>query len=219
MLQRILEPEVMDTPEDAQEYDAMDFTEVNAAFAREAIAACPHGGTILDAGTGTARIPLLIAQERADWAIVAIDLSAEMLRVGQQHIEQAGLSDRIRLEQVDAKQMPYADRAFDAVISNSIVHHLPDPMPFFREVKRVLKPNGSLFLRDLRRPEAMETVEQLVGAIGAEYNAYQTKLFRDSLLASFTVAEVQQMLEDAELTGVRVYESSDRHWTAVRSPA
>ncbi len=53
-LERVLEPEVMDTEEDAIEYDAMDFMEVNTAFAQEAIAiGSKEQGLVLDVGTGT----------------------------------------------------------------------------------------------------------------------------------------------------------------------
>jgi SAM-dependent methyltransferase len=103
------------------------------------------------------------------------------------------------------------------VISNSIIHHLPDPMPFFQELKRVLKPNGGIFLRDLMRPSDIETVDKIVARIGPEYNDYQTQLFQDSLIAAFTIEEVQNMIQMAGLEGVKVYASSDRHWTAKRS--
>lgn len=217
MLQRVLEPEVMDTWEESVAYDAMDFLEVNTAFAEEAVASGSPQARVLDAGTGPARIPVLMGQRRPQWQIIGIDLSANMLKLGTRHIRDAGLDDRIQLQLVDAKQMPFEDNIFDLVVSNSIVHHLPDPLPFFREIQRVLKPNGGLFLRDLQRPPDLETVDRLVASIGTDYDAHQTQLFRDSLMAAFTVEEVREMLDAAGLDGVKVYSSSDRHWTAKRS--
>lgn len=216
-MKRVLEPEVMDTWEDATAYDTMDFLEVNTAFAESAIAVGPESALVLDAGTGTARIPILIVQRRPQWQIKAIDLSHNMLQVGRENVQSAGVQDQIQLEYIDAKQMPYKDSIFDLVISNSIIHHLPDPMPFFRELKRVLKPNGGIFLRDLMRPTDVETVNKIVTRIGPEYDDYQTQLFRDSLIAAFTIEEVQEMIGMAGLEGVKVYESSDRHWTAERA--
>jgi ubiquinone/menaquinone biosynthesis C-methylase UbiE len=78
-MQRVLEPEVMDTWEDAIEYDSMDFTEVNTAFAKLAVELGPPTGHVLDAGTGTARIPILICQMRPQWKLTAIDFSHNML--------------------------------------------------------------------------------------------------------------------------------------------
>lgn len=88
-MERILEPEVMDTAEEAIEYDAMDFKEVNAAFAELAIDLAPFQATVLDAGTGTARIPILICQQRPDWQIIAIDLAKSMLEIGEKNVKQA----------------------------------------------------------------------------------------------------------------------------------
>jgi ubiquinone/menaquinone biosynthesis C-methylase UbiE len=106
-MQRVTEPEVMDTQEEAIAYDAMDFTEVNTAFAKRAIELGSLSGLMLDAGTGTARIPILICQERPQWQIIGIDLAESMLQVGRKNVEQAGLQQQITLESVDAKQLPY----------------------------------------------------------------------------------------------------------------
>jgi ubiquinone/menaquinone biosynthesis C-methylase UbiE len=223
MLQRILEPEVMDSPAEAISYDAMDFTEVNNAFAQAAIAiAQPLAqGLMLDAGTGTARIPTVIARQQPQWQIIGIDLAKSMLELGKRNIEQAGLQAQIQLECIDAKQMPYPDAYFDMVISNSIVHHLSDPIPFFRELQRVLKPNGSIFLRDLSRPDNLEILNDLVDSIGSEYDEEQKRLFRDSLHAAFTFDEIQAIAAAAGITDTKIYQSSDRHWTMERqySPA
>lgn len=215
-MQRVLEPEVMDTWEEAVEYDSMDFTEVNAAFAKSAIALGPMSGKILDAGTGTARIPIAIAQIRPAWELTCIDLSANMLKVAAENVSKAKVQEQIKLESIDAKAMPYPDRYFDMVISNSIIHHLPDPLPFLREVRRVLKPNGAIFLRDLLRPEDEAIRDNLVEMYAGDCNSHQKQLFSDSLQAAFTLDEIQIMVETAGLEGLRIYESSDRHWTAER---
>lgn len=216
-MQRLLEPEVMDTWEEAVDYDAMDFTQVNTAFAERAIALGPASGLVLDAGTGTARIPILICQQCPLWQITGIDLSHNMLLLGARNVEQAGLSQQIALEWLDAKQLPYPDGQFDMVISNSLVHHLPNPLPFFEELQRILKPNGSILIRDLTRPLDAAVMQALVERIGPEYNQHQRKLFRDSLQAALTLDEVQELLLKAGLEKVKVYQSSDLHWTAERA--
>jgi Methylase involved in ubiquinone/menaquinone biosynthesis len=217
MIERIPEVEVMDTWEAASEYDGMDFSQVNQEFAQLAIELGPETGLILDGGTGTARIPILIAQLRSKWQITGIDLSANMLFIGNQNIEQAGLQEQIKLEQVDAKQLPYPDDQFDLVISNSIVHHLSDPLLFFQEIQRVLKPQGGIFLRDLTRPSSETELNSLVEQYAGNCNDHQQKLFRDSLQAAYTLDEIINFIESVGLENIRVYQSSDRHWTAERS--
>ncbi|HEY9673340.1 MAG TPA: class I SAM-dependent methyltransferase [Waterburya sp.] len=215
-MQRVTEPEVMDTLQDALEYDAMDFLDVNTAFAERAIELGLPQGLILDAGTGTARIPILICQQCPQWQIIGIDLAQSMLDVGRTNVEQAGLQQQIKLELVDAKQLPYPDAHFDMVVSNSLIHHLPNPLPFLRELQRVLKPQGAIFLRDLMRPDSIETLEAIIEREAGDCSDYQRGLFRDSLHAAFTLEEVNELLQQAGLVGVNVYQSSDRHWTAER---
>ncbi|MCA9201957.1 MAG: SAM-dependent methyltransferase, partial [Planctomycetales bacterium] len=57
-LARQLEPEVMDTPEEAREYDEMDHSSVNQAFVADMLSSDFVVGDVLDLGTGTARIPI-----------------------------------------------------------------------------------------------------------------------------------------------------------------
>jgi ubiquinone/menaquinone biosynthesis C-methylase UbiE len=217
VMERILEPEVMDSWEEAIEYDAMDFIEVNTAFASQSIALGPtQAGLVLDAGTGTGRIPVLIGQMRPQWQIVAIDLSKNMLQIALRHIQQANLQQQICCQLVDAKHLPYADGVFDMVISNSLVHHLPEPLLFFQELNRVTKPNGGIFIRDLLRPDDQKIINALVESIGNEYDQHQKKLFRDSLHAALTIDEVNQLVAAVGLANVKVYQSSDRHWTVER---
>ena len=159
MLERILEPEVMDTWEDAVEYDAMDHGEVNNAFAQRALELGSPSGLVLDVGTGTARIPILLAAQNPNLRIIGIDLSANMLKLGESNVSDAGLSGSILLRLLDAKQLPYLDNQFDMVISNSLIHHLPDPMPFLKEVNRIIKPNAGILIRDLIRPNKIADLE------------------------------------------------------------
>lgn len=216
-MERVLEPEVMDTWEESVAYDAMDFEAVNRAFAELALTLAPATGRVLDAGTGTARIPILLCQMSPRLEVTGIDLSKNMLLIGEQNVQRANLQIQIKLEYGDAKQLHYPDGQFDLVISNSLIHHLPDPLPFLRELKRVLKPQGGILLRDLLRPADVITVDALVAGIGLEYDAHQRQLFRDSLCAAFRLEEIRGLLEQAGLRDVRVYQSSDRHWTAERA--
>ena len=218
MIPRILEPEVMDTAGEAADYDAMDHSEVNRRFAQEFLkAANRRDGTaleqVLDVGTGTAQIPIELCRRHPTCQITAIDLSREMLKLGEKNIADAGFSERIRLEYVDAKQMPYADEAFDAVISNSIIHHIPAPGIVLGEMKRVLRPGGILFVRDLLRPADERTLDQLVQTYAGDENAHQQKMFRDSLHAALTLDDVRDLLTEHSLPVDWVQQTSDRHWT------
>jgi ubiquinone/menaquinone biosynthesis C-methylase UbiE len=191
----------------------MDFSEVNLNFAKLAVSLAPNFARVLDVGTGTARIPIIISNLRSQWEIVANDLAKSMLKIAHKNLICANKENQIKLELVDAKKMPYSSEEFDLVISNSLVHHLPNPLPFFREVKRVVKPQGSILIRDLLRPESQAKIEAIVKEANLDYNPHQQKLFADSLHAAFTLDEVTNIVNQVGLENVRVYRSSDLHWT------
>ena len=222
MLPRILEPEVMDTAEEAFDYDQMDHSEVNRRFVddlldwmlrEQRLAGFEPSGMFLDAGVGTAQIPIELAGRTSLLRIRGIDLAREMLLLARRNAIAAQVSERILLDRVDAKQTGYEDDAFDGVISNSIVHHIPEPGVVFAEMLRVLKPGGVLFVRDLLRPETSAEVEHFVATYTVNETSQQQQLFRQSLHAALTVDEVGDLLEPLGLPRTTVRQTSDRHWT------
>jgi ubiquinone/menaquinone biosynthesis C-methylase UbiE len=215
MLPRVLEPEVMDTPEEARDYDAMDHGGVNRAFVTDFLAAWDGANPILDLGTGTAQIPIELCRQSPTPTVVAIDLAEHMLRVGEENVRRAGLESRIRLQRVDAKGLPFPDATFGAVISNSIVHHIPRPPEVFAEMVRVVSPGGLLFIRDLLRPADDATLLRLVETYAGEANPQQRGMFADSLHAALMVDEVAEMVAVLGFDPESVRQTTDRHWTWV----
>src|SRR5262245_58017790 len=98
MLARVLEPEVMDSEEDAREYDSMDHAAVNAVFAADLMEALKNWSLkrpvrvgaskleILDLGAGTAQIPIELCRRLPDVRVVAVDAAASMLAVAEQNV-------------------------------------------------------------------------------------------------------------------------------------
>ena len=227
MLARILEPEVMDTAAEASDYNSMDHSAVNRVFVDDLLAAAASvpkssSGTwqIFDAGTGTALIPLELTSRSVAVTITASDLAEHMLIVARANVQAAGLADSIRLTLSDCKQLPDDDAIYDIVMSNSIVHHIPEPLLVLRELWRVLKPGGLLFVRDLMRPENLVTLNQWVQTYAGDANSHQQQMFRDSLHAALTVREVSDLLATIGIRTEAVRATSDRHWTvAIRKTA
>lgn len=232
MLPRTLEPEVMDTAQEAADYDTMDHSQVNRLFVDDLLAFigsrkgdaqtlgfAPTPGfagstlQVLDVGTGTALIPVELARRGTPVRITAIDLASEMLKVARRNVAADGLGNVISLERVDAKRLPYGDGTFDVVMSNSIVHHIPEPAGTLAEMARVLRTAGRLFVRDLSRPDSLEAVEAIVQTYAGSGSARQQQLFRQSLQAALTVNEVAELLDGVGLPREWVRLTSDRHWT------
>jgi ubiquinone/menaquinone biosynthesis C-methylase UbiE len=224
MLPRTLEPEVMDSAEEAADYDAMDHAEVNCVFARDCLEAwrtvLREAGRVdaaapvwLDVGTGTALIPIELCRQCESLRILGIDLAQEMLRRGVDNVRRAKCLARISLARMDAKRMPFPDGLFCGVISNSIVHHIPDPLDVLREMTRVLAPGGMLFVRDLARPATAAEVERIVRQYAGGESPRQQQLFRQSLHAALTAEETAHLAVALGWPPECVQKTSDRHWT------
>lgn len=242
MLRRTLEPEVMDTAEDAREYDAMDHSAVNALFVTELLAALtdwslkrpvpsgPPSLTVLDLGAGTAQIPIELARRALHIHVTAVDAAESMLALARQNIAAAQqipflcregtgegspsvLTSRITPVLADAKSLPFADATFDAVISNSIIHHIPEPRAVVAEANRVTRPGGLLFHRDLARPNSEAELQHLVDTYAAGCTPYQRRLFAESLHAALTAEEIAKVISGFGFPADTVRMTSDRHWT------
>ena len=215
MLARVLEPEVMDTEEEAREYDLMDHRAVNERFVSDFLAVHKNGWKILDVGTGTALIPIELCRREKRAIVLAIDAAEHMLQRAAVIVAGAGLVGRVHLELTDAKSLKYGDASFPAVISNSIVHHIPAPRGVVAEMVRVLAPGGTLFVRDLLRPADETTLKHLVKTYAGDATDTQRSLFDASLHAALTLDEMRELVREFGLPSEGVTQTSDRHWTWV----
>jgi ubiquinone/menaquinone biosynthesis C-methylase UbiE len=217
MIERVLEPEVMDTQEDADEYAGIDNTAVNDEFVTQALSLAPPSGAVLDVGTGPGDIAILLARRAPGLRVVAVDLGERMLAMARARIAGSDVADRIEVSKADAKATGRPSASFDMVLCNSLVHHIPDPLLFFAEVKRVARPGAAIFVKDLHRPDSEAEHAQLVDRYAGDCTPYQRRLFSDSLRAALTVPEVEALCRRLEMPDVRVRKCSDRHWTLERA--
>ncbi len=210
---RVLEPEVMESLDEAWAYDTMDHTEVNRRFVNDLMALAPDFRDTLDVGTGTAQIPLALLDAQRDARITAIDLSEAMLEVARQRLGQHPLGVRVELRRQDAKQLTYPPGRFSTVMSNSIVHHIPTPGAALAEMLRVAAPGGTLFVRDLLRPDSARELDRLVAVYADGCDDHQRRMFAESLAAALTLDEVQALVSELGRRPEDVQQTSDRHWT------
>jgi ubiquinone/menaquinone biosynthesis C-methylase UbiE len=220
MIERVLEPEAMDSVDEAREYDLMDHAAVNGAFVTDLLAAVGsrpflRDGFVIDVGTGTARIPNELCRREPACRVVGVDLAKEMLRVGRRNVTDAGLAGRVSLQCARVTALPFRDGCAPVLMSNTLVHHLPDPVAAFHEMCRVVSPGGMVFVRDLFRPASLSERDRLVRLHAAGGTPAQQQLLADSLHAAFTLDEVRDIVRAFPFSSVSVEATSDRHWTLV----
>ena len=170
---------------------------------------------ILDLGTGTALIPIELCRRFEQCRVMACDAAVSMLDQAQYNLAAVNYNDRIQLKLVDAKALPFHETRFDVVMSNSIIHHIPEPLAVLREAVRVARPGGLLFIRDLLRPDSEEQRQQLVATYAAGANDHQRQMFADSLHAALSLEEIRDLVASLGFPRDSVQQTSDRHWTWV----
>ncbi|MCZ6834204.1 MAG: class I SAM-dependent methyltransferase [Planctomycetota bacterium] len=89
---------------------------------------------VLEIGAGPGHVSQRFAEMGA--IVTGIDFSAQMVAVAQDRYPD------LTFVEADAGNLPFDDETFDVVIANYVVHHLEHPEKVFKEVSRVLKPNG-----------------------------------------------------------------------------
>ena len=213
--QRVLEPEVMGGEDEADAYmnaaGAAHLARLDAHWSGIVLRSGPRGpARVLDVATGGGQIPLLLARRRPAWRLWGIDRSPAMLVAGRSAVttaaddaRRAGRTLALGLAVTEARRLPFADGAFDLVISNSLLHHLADPTAVLDEVARVVRPGGRVLLRDLRRPPRVG-FRAWIAWHGRHYEGAMRALYEASVAAAFTPAELAIIVRHSSLAGASI---------------
>lgn len=102
----------------------------------------PSTPDVLECGTGTGRFWDNVAAPSSA-SITVTDLSPGMVAIAVDRARSAGFDD-VEGRECDVQHLPFADEAFDVVVANHMLYHVPDPGRAVAEISRVLRPDGVL---------------------------------------------------------------------------
>lgn len=212
-MERILEPEIMDGEEQVQVYAKADFAEENQGFVDQFLELYPdfQEGTVLDLGCGPGDIPIRLLQRRPALRVTGVDASGPMIHWAEDAVRQAGLQDRIHFLCRRFQDLQL-DQPADAVISNSLVHHIPNAFQFWYAVKTFARPGAPVLVMDLLRPDTPEEAQALVDRYAADEPEQLRHDFYHSLLSAFTEDEIAAQLAEMNLSRLLIDVPDDRHW-------
>lgn len=217
---RVPEPELMEDPEQARAYSDADFTAPHDAVVADLLARHPSlrdagAARIVDLGCGPADVLARMAAALPGASFVGIDAGPVMLGLGRERIARLRLAPRVALVEL---HLPAAADAlatlstFDAVVSNSLLHHLDDPSVLWATVRALGAPGAAVHVFDLRRPADDETVDTLVERYARDEPPVLREDFRASLRAAYRTDEVTAQLVAAGLAhDLHVEPVGDRH--------
>lgn len=213
-LPRTPEPELMDSMAQVDAYASADFSSSNQWFADQLVERFrprPDRGTLVDLGCGPGDICIRLAHALPGWRIEGIDAGANMLATARRAVANAGLEERIGFRLARLPDPALDASAFECVVSNSLLHHLPDPDTLWQAVRHVAAPGAWVQVMDLDRPETAEHADALVEIYSGDEPEVLKTDFRNSLHAAWRVDEVRLQLERAALP-LNCEKVSDRHW-------
>ncbi|SRR3989344_786780 len=106
--------------------------------------------TILDLGTGTGFVPLIVSHFlKKEDTFICSDISEKVLEVAKTQITKRNFPNKFKYVKVKAQvpyKLPFRDRSVDVVTVNSMLHHIKETGNFLKEVDRVLKVGGLVFI-------------------------------------------------------------------------
>jgi len=205
----------MDSEEQTLAYAEADFNESNSLFLERFLARFPElpsSGSMADLGCGPGDITVRLAHALPGWEITGLDAGPNMLRQAERRLAGEHLAGRVRFRLSHLPDDALPGAAWNAVVSNSLLHHLPDPLALWRSVIQLAAPGAAVQVMDLMRPDSEGHARQLVDAYAADAPRILREDFRNSLLAAYTPEEVSGQLIRAGLDRLKIETVSDRHW-------
>jgi trans-aconitate methyltransferase len=213
---RVPEEELMDLPLNAQAYANADFSEPNAKFAALFLEKFPgfNGQHVIDLGCGPADITIRLANQYPQARFTGVDGADAMLEIARNNILQhRSLASRIDVRKAHiGRQEQFAGLGpFHAVVSNSLLHHIRDPLDLWKAVRVLAAPGAAVLVMDLIRPQSLATAEKIVATYAANEPEVLRRDFLNSLLAAYRPAEIMEQLVLADIDSLQIETVSDRH--------
>ncbi len=118
-------------------------------------------GRLLDVGTGPGFLPFEIAKRAPHLEITGIDISKGMIKIAKKNLKSSDFLGRIKFIQANAENIPFGDEHFDFILSTFSFHHWLSPLNCLREMERILKKGGEIWIYDIKKDTSKETNQQL----------------------------------------------------------
>ena len=153
-------------------------------------------GKVLDVGTGPGTLVRELARRLPGLQVYGIDLSEDMIGLARAHARREQLEERVQFESSDVAHLPFPDHSFDVVVSTISMHHWSELLQPLRELYRVLRPGGRVWIYDFRFVKA-QTVEKALARTPFAENLFehtlvQTGFFPFALYQRFALQKMAE---------------------------
>ena len=203
----------MNDPEQVLAYSQADFEEAHQSVINNFTQIFPNIApkSMLDLGCGSGDVTVRFAQRYPECHIDAVDGAEEMLKQAERLIKKNSLSTHITLHHQQLQKCGFENKSFDAIISNSLLHHLHEPQCLWSTIEQLAAHDTAIYICDLYRPDSTQVAQQLVDQYAINEPKILRKDFYNSLLAAFTPTEVRLQIKETKLNSLNIDKVSDRH--------
>jgi SAM-dependent methyltransferase len=170
--------------------------------AKKALELKPDAREIVDIGTGPGFIAIMLSKLSGQ-PVKAVDIAPNMLKKADEFARKEK-GAQIETIEADCGDLPFEGASIDLAVAVSLIHMLDDPLPFFKELRRVVKPGGKALVMAFRR-DASPIVRRL-GDFQSNVMLKNKALdgMGPVLRASFTAGELESLLREAGLSSFKI---------------
>jgi SAM-dependent methyltransferase len=113
------------------------------------LAGVAPGDHVLDAGCGVGGPAMAIARAVPDVVVDGVTISEVQARMARELVAEAELANRVRVHLADFQRLPFPDASFDVALYLEVTGYSPDLAVLYRESERVLRPGGTVYVKDI----------------------------------------------------------------------
>jgi len=158
---------------------------------------------ILDVGTGTGQLPIMLARKNHQYRITGVDLSESCLRIGGKKAAAAGVGDHIEFICAGAEDIPLEPGSVNLVVSTCSLHHWRYPVCILRKVSGLLADKGEIWImddwQDASHEDRKKWVELVEGIAGAGI-LFKCVFWFESRYLAYSQYELERLCEKADLS-------------------
>jgi ubiquinone/menaquinone biosynthesis C-methylase UbiE len=176
--------------------DMSEFQELAARIAGMA----PVGGEVLEVAPGPGLLSIEMAKRGL--RVRGVDISKTFVEIAQRNASAEGVAVRFGLG--NASALPVENASVDFVVCRAAFKNFSEPVKALAEMRRVLRPGGTVLLIDMRRDASMDEVKEYVNRVGGSWlnRMFMLTTFRTMLIKrAYPVDEVRRMATEAGWKG------------------
>ena len=161
-------------------------------------------GSVVELGNGPGYLGLEWLKKTENTRLSGVDISPAMLGKARANSREYGMEDRTEYIEGNVMKLPFADSSADAVFTNGSLHEWEDADIVLKEVYRVLKPSGELYISDLKRNISSIVYGMMSSFIAGER---MKKGLSSSIQAAYVKKELKLLLEQSPFREFKVNSS------------